>query len=466
MRTKLLSPGRIGKIGTRHYFAYGLPALPLAALTVPVYIYIPPYYAQELGVDLALIGVLLLLARILDAVSDPVIGLLSDRWETRWGRRKPWIAGGTAAALVTAFMLCLPPKDAGGAYLFFWSVALYLAWTAISLPHNAWGAELSTDYNERSHIVAWREALTVIGTLCATGMPGLLIVAGLTGAEAPLIGIFLFAAILLPVGTLLALRMVPEPPAVQFGHQDWRTGLAIIWRNRPFRALIIAFLLNGMANSLPATLFLLFATHVLESGNAQGAILFAYFGAGVIAVPFWLKLADRYSKHRIWAVSLLWACGVFLWVPLLGAGDLWAFVAISILSGISLGADIVLPASMQADVVDADTAESGTQRTGFYFALWGVATKLSLAGAVGLAFPVLDLLGFDAQSDSNGSTALLGLSLLYGLVPVGFKLVSVMLIWNFPIDATAQQALRDRIAARAETAHGERGEISPSSSSA
>ena len=454
MRRNLFSRGRIGKLGTRHYFAYGLPALPLAALTVPVYIYIPPYYAQELGVNLALIGILLLVARILDAVSDPVIGLLSDRLETRWGRRKPWIAGGSVAALVTAFMLCLPPDDAGGVYLFFWSVALYLAWTAISLPHNAWGAELSTDYNERSHIVAWREALTVIGTLCATGLPGLLIAVGVTGADAPLVGIFLFAAFLLPLGSLLALRMVPEPEPVHFAHRDWRAGLRIIWRNRPFRALIIAFLLNGMANSLPATLFLLFATHVLKSGNAQAAILFAYFGAGVVAVPFWLKLADRYAKHRVWAVSLLWACAVFLWVPFLGAGDLWAFVAISILSGISLGADIVLPASMQADVVDADTAESGEQRTGFYFALWGVATKLSLAGAVGLAFPVLDLLGFDAQSDANGASALLGLSLLYGLVPVGFKLVSVMLIWNFPIDAAAQHALREQIAARTASARG------------
>ncbi len=438
-------------IGT--YIAYGIPALPIAAFAVPIYIYIPPFYAQELGISLAAIGTVLTLARILDALSWPVIGILSDRLNTRWGRRKPWIAFSTPFILVAALMLCMPPPGSGSLYLFIWSVVIYIASSALTLPHSAWGAELSRDYHERSHIVAWREGLTVVGTLIATVIPSLVTKYGGDDPQLPLIGIAVFAGVMLPLSIPFALRAVPEAPVLRFAEKDWRAGLRIVWRNQPFRLLLGAFLLNGVANSLPATLFLLFATHVLKAADYQGALLFAYFAAGVISVPLWLILAKRYSKHRVWGSSMLWACLIFAWVPFLGHGDVLAFFTISVLSGIGLGADMVLPGSMQADVVDADTLESGEQRTGLYFALWGVATKLSLAGAVGIAFPLLEFLGFDAQITSNGPGALLGLALLYSIVPVILKILSVIMIWNFPIDAESQSRIRQEIEQRSTSGH-------------
>lgn len=435
------------------YIAYGIPALPIAAFAVPIYIYIPPFYAQELGLSLAAIGTALTLARLIDAFSWPVIGLLSDRFNTRWGRRKPWIAFSAPFILIAALMLCIPPPGAGSLYLFSWSVVIYLASSALTLPHSAWGAELSGDYHERSHIVAWREALTVIGTLIATVIPALATKYSGDDPQLPLISIAVFAGVMLPLSIPLALRYVPETPVLRFGEHNWRDSLRIIWRNHPFRLLLGAFLLNGVANSLPATLFLLFVTHVLHAMEHQGMLLFAYFAAGVISVPLWLKLAKRYSKHRVWGGSLLWACMIFMWVPFLGSGDLWPFLTISILSGIGLGADMVLPASMQADVVDADTLESGVQRTGMYFALWGVATKLSLAGAVGIAFPLLGHIGFDAQAANNSDESLLGLALLYSIVPVVLKVLSAWLIWNFPIDAESQARTRQEIEQRSISGH-------------
>jgi glycoside/pentoside/hexuronide:cation symporter, GPH family len=272
-------------------------------------------------------------------------------------------------------------------------------------------------------------------------------------ARLPLTSIVLFAGILLPICIPLALRRVPEMPVLHFRENSWRSGLRIVWRNHPFRLLLAAFLLNGIANSLPATLFLLFVTHVLDAASYQSMLLFSYFAAGVLSVPIWLKLAHRFGKHRVWSVSMLWACLIFVWVPFLSLGDVPAFLAISILSGIGLGADMVLPASMQADVVDADTLESGSQRTGLYFSMWSVATKLSLAGAVGIAFPLLGYIGFDAQADSNGEEALIGLSLLYSIVPVVLKLTAARLIWNFPIDAEKQARIRQEIEQRSTSGH-------------
>lgn len=441
------------RLGIATYLAYGLPAVPIAAFSVPIYIYIPPFYAQELGVSLASIGTVLTLARILDAFSWPVIGVLSDKFITRWGRRKPWVGGSAPFLLLAAVMLCLPPRGAGSLYLFIWSVVIYLASSALTLPHSAWGAELSGDYHERSLIVAWREGLTVAGTLIATILP--FILSGQSGGDPqlPLFSIVIFAGIMLPLSIPLALRKVPETPVLRFTENSWRDGWRIIWRNRPFRALVAAFLLNGVANSLPATLFLLFATHVLGAAEYQNLLLFAYFAAGVISVPFWLALAKKYSKHRIWGASLLWSCLVFSFVPFLGKGDLLPFFIISVLSGFGLGADMVLPNSMQADVVDADTLESGQQRTGLFFAMWGVATKLSLAGAIGIAFPLLDEIGFDAQATNNGGEALLGLALLYSAVPVVLKIFAAMLVWNFPLDAESQSRIREEIERRSLSGH-------------
>ena len=198
--------------------------------------------------------------------------------------------------------------------------------------------------------------------------------------------------------------------------------------------LIIAYLLNGVANGLPATLFFLFVGEVLNVGHASGWLLLLYFVAGIVGIPIWLRISKAIGKHRAWAAAMLWASAMFVWAPFLGEGDLLLFTCVCALSGLSLGADMALPASIQADVVDLDWQESGRQRTGLFFALWSMATKLSLALAIGIAFPLLDFIGFEAGGD-NEPSALLGLAVLYGFFPVVIKVLATTLVWRFPIDA-------------------------------
>jgi Na+/melibiose symporter-like transporter len=145
---------------------------------------------------------------------------------------------------------------------------------------------------------------------------------------------------------------------------------------------------------------------------------------------------------------MLWASAAFVWVPLLGPADLWAFALICALSGIALGADLALPASLQADVVDLDWLASGRRRTGLFFAFWSMTTKLSLALAVGIAFPLLSLAGFEAGG-ANSDRALATLAALYGLLPVAIKLAATALVWNFPITEATLAEVRARLAAPA-----------------
>lgn len=425
---------------------YGLPGLPLAVLGIPLYVFLPPFYAETVGI--ATVGLVLLVARLWDVLTDPLVGALGDRLNIGPGRRKSLILVGTPLLLLAVEQLFRPPDEAGMSHLLVWSFLVYLAWTLVALPYTAWGAELSRDYDQRASITGTREGFVIAGMLLAIALPATMVPDG--SADASLAWLSGMLWVTIPLGLGLALLLVPEPRNV-LPPVPWREGLRLLEENRPFFRLLTAYLLNGLANALPATLFLLFAQHVLVAEDAAGAMLITYFAAGLAGIPPWLWLARRIGKHRAWACSMLWAAAVFMWVPFLGEGDVRPFLLICLLSGLSLGIDIALPAAIQADLVDRDTAEGGGQRTGLYFGLWSMATKLALALAVGLAFPLLALAGFDAtglghdhahghghhaheHGHDHGDGGLLALALLYGAAPVPFKLAAVWLMWRFPVD--------------------------------
>lgn len=429
--------------------AYGAVGFPLAALTLPVYIHVPTYYAVELGLGLAQVGFVLFLMRLWDMVTDPVIGVLSDRTRSRRGRRRLWLAAGCPLTLAAAWALFAPPEGAGLTHLAVSALALHLGWTMMMLPYSAWGAELSADYDQRSRITAAREGFVIAGTLAAAAAP-LLVIGGETGAVLGILAVGV--AVLLPVGTLLICLFVPDaPPAPRSQILSVRAGWAALAGNRPFRRLLTAWFLNGWANGLPATLFLLFVQYRLDLPGQTGLLLFVYFASAIVGMPAWLWLSRRIGKHCTWSLAMIWACLWFAAVPFLQPGDFSAFLAICVATGLALGADLSLPPSMQADVIDVDEAKTGEQRAGLYFALWGVATKLALAIAVGVAFPVLAWSGFDISPPLSGTEASASagdttvLALLYSAVPIAFKLTAIACVWRHPVDRAMQAGLRARI---------------------
>jgi Na+/melibiose symporter-like transporter len=420
--------------------AYAAPALALAALNIPFFVFVPPFYAAERGLSLASIGTVLLLVRLADAVCDPIIGWVSDRAPSRFGRRKPWLAIFLIPSLIAIWHVFDPPIAVTIIYLGVWSLVLSLCWTAMILPYVAWGAEMSGDYSQRTRIVAWREVGLLLGTLVATALPALM-------PQTALIGLMLFALLAMPLTIIPALMVVPERPALSVEQLDWRHSLAAIIKNGPFKRLILAFLINGVANALPATLVVLFVERRLDAPGLQGAVLFTYFAAGIVGVPIWARLADRIGKHRAWAAAMIWSGAIFSLTAFLGPGDVAWFFVIAALSGLGLGGDLSLPPSMQADVVDLDTEATGEQRTGLYFAIWGFATKLSTALSVGIAYPLLDLAGYSMTGDDR-QTGLWVLVSLYALAPVGLKAIAVAIIWHYPVDRMMQAQARARILSR------------------
>jgi glycoside/pentoside/hexuronide:cation symporter, GPH family len=431
----------------RQLVAYGLVALPLAALTLPFYVIVPEFYTRDLGLPLASVGFALLLVRLVDALSDPVAGILADRFRPAFGRRRLWVMLSAPLVAIAALFVMVPPQNVTIQYLFIWACALSLSWTALQVPYYAWGAELSRTYVGRIRVAAWRESATVIGTLLALLIPAVVQISG-GSTSSGLKALAITIAVALPLAALLAVWMTPEPVERSHSEIGFVEGLRQLGGNRPFLRLLAAFFINSLANGLPAALFLFFVGDRLGARDAAGPLLVVYFVSAIAGVPFWLWLARRTSKHRAWGWGMVMASVTFVAATQLGTGQVMAFAVVCVLTGLALGADVVMPSAIQADVIELDTAATGQERAGLFLGLWALATKLALAGAVGVAFPLLAYAGFDPASVNKPESGLLALSLLYAGAPVLLKLVAIALVWNFPLDRDMQHRAASQIAAR------------------
>jgi Na+/melibiose symporter-like transporter len=416
---------------------YGMPGLPMAMLGLPLFVYLPTFYSENLGLSLTSIGFALLFARLLDVITDPLIGILNDRLPIRFWRRKSFMLAGVPLLMLGLHYLLVPQATATAWYLFLWSFITYLGWTLINIPWLTMGAELSPVYHEKSSLVSSREVFAVIGTVIVISLP--VIISTQSDLAKTLQIISNLILVLLPISLIPLIWGLPEKKNqtaenVSKQKQSHNKQLASIIVHPAIKKLLPAYFINSFANALPATLFILFVTHIIQTPNQVGVLLICYFLSAVLGLPFWLILARKFDKNKSWGIALLLAIASFIWVPFIGPNDFYPFLLICILTGFALGADVVFPASLQADITQdiANTSASGKQSSGLLFGLWSLLTKLSLALAVGLAFPLLDIFGLkDATANAKG---LLALSFLYGLLPVLLKIWVVAQIWNFPFN--------------------------------
>ncbi|BAZ94121.1 Na+/melibiose symporter [Thiohalobacter thiocyanaticus] len=429
----------------RTLLAYGVTGLPLAALGLPLYVFLPAFYAGLPEVGLAAAGIAILLARSLDVFTDPLIGYWCDRSSQGSRLLRPLMLAGTLLLLFGISRLFMPPADVGGAYLFLWSLVSYTGWTLITVPYLAWGAELTQAYHARTSVTVAREAFTILGTMLMIALPLL------TGHTDQLARLMQNAAwllyLLLPTAVLVTLAGTPAPGPRRATAPGY---LRALMEDPLLRRLSLAFFSNSMANAIPASLIILYVETVLQAGASLPLFLGAYFFSGLVALPLWQALARRLGKARTWALSMLLASLAFLGVLVLGPGDVAAFTLICLLTGASLGIDMALPASIQADVAEQQRLVSGQHRTGTLFGLWSLLTKLALAMAVGIAFPLLSLSGFESGQPAT-ATQTLWLTLLYALLPVIIKLYATWLVWRLPLTETNLLTLRDSARSREET---------------
>jgi Na+/melibiose symporter-like transporter len=433
--------------------AYGGLAFPLAAGFIALQVVIPTFYAQVLGLSLTAVGGILLAARLWDMLTDPIVGYLSDRTPARWGRRKLWVVASAPLVGISIWLLFNPPAGVGNGYLLAATLAIYIAGTMVIVPMNAWGAELSGNYYQRSRVAGSRVVFGLAGTLAA-----LLLVDNSTPET--LQDSLWAITVLVAVGLLLAVpaAALRVPDKAQVSHQgnSLKGALRLLLHPSPFRRLLLAFLLNGIANAIPATLFLLYVTHVLQRPELAGPILFMYFLCSAISVPVWVRLSRHLGKHQTWCLAVVGSCLFFCGAPFLSVGDTAWYVIIVAGTGLMIGADLSLPSAINADLIEWDALENDQRRPGLFFALWGTASKLAFALSVGLIFPLLDVLGFVATGANEAETVRI-LAVLYAGPSILLKLVAVALMARFPIDEQAHQEIRQALQARSADSGSNQG---------
>jgi glycoside/pentoside/hexuronide:cation symporter, GPH family len=401
--------------GWRDGLSYGALGLPLAFVALPLYVVLPNHYATEFGIPLATLGALLLGARLLDAVADPWIGRWVDRWFARSAARVLVAAVVSAVVLAFGFRALFFPAVAGLAALLWWCAGMlavtYLSYSVLSVVHQAWGARLGGGEGQRARIVSWREGLALVGVLVASVLPS---VAGLGVSS------MVFAATL--AAGILLLAHAPRP-AVQRG-PGVAPPMTLPLHTPAFRRLLLIYLVNGIASAVPATLVLFFIRDRLQAQDFEPLFLASYFAAGALSMPLWLRLVERIGLARSWLAGMGLAVITFVWAALLGEGDVAAYTAVCIASGIALGADLALPGAMLAGVIQR-AGHSG-RLEGAYFGWWNFATKLNLALAAGIALPLLAAFGY--TPGARDAQALSALTIAYCLLPIALKLLAAGLL--------------------------------------
>lgn len=434
-----------------YYITYSLPAVILSILGMTYFVYLPKVFADETGVSLTALGFIILFTRIWDAVIDPVIGMLSDKTQSKWGRRKPWIVIGALGLSVLFYFLFNPPSILSSNQLTIWlalaSLLFFIFWTAVTVPYEALGVELTFDYDQRTRLLGFREGGIIVGTFLAALMPFILgMVYGNTISLDDIITMLSFwysTALLICCGLAVLVIHTPQP----IFHTSISEKKLFHWQelinNKPFCVLLFAFALTSFGQYLSSSLLLFYTEHVL--GVVNGSVyLVLYLGITFCCIPFWLYLTTFIEKRLVWILSMLFTVIPFLFVVFLGKGDTGWYTLYIILSAMSSGGMLTLPASMQADVIDLDEHKTGLRREGLFIGVWALFRKLSAAFGIGLAFPILDWFGY-VSSGEQSNVVINTLSFLYAGVPCMCYLSACVLIWHYPITRNYHKKIRFEI---------------------
>lgn len=429
--------------------AYAAPAFSQALIHGPVGTVIQGIYGTQFGLPLAAIGAVLLVARIFDAITDPVIGFLSDRVETRWGHRKPWIIAGSLIAVGACWKLYVPPEEIGVGYFLLWFLLAYLGWTLSEIPYRAWLAELSDDYNERTRIATWRTFARYLGFIAFYGIPFLPIFDSTEFTAESLRVTAILAAVALPLTATIAAWRVPRG-RVRGPEQtiSLRHALTAASANRPLLYFLGIFALTGTANGMAYGMLFFFVGGYLGMPDTLALLFVLGAPAGALAMPAWGWLARRIGKQRTWAYGYL-ASAAFMLAHLLvepGSGSEPLLIAVNLGIFLVSPAGLVIPAAMLADIVDYGRWKFGADYAGSYNSLQTMMEKglEGMGAATGLA--VAGWMGYNAQAPDEGGR--LGLLIAFPLLPAALTLLSVPLIWRFPITERRQRAIALRLKRR------------------
>lgn len=444
-------PAPAEKLPLRVKLSYGAPSFAGAGMAIPIAIHLTIFYSDTILVPLGLIALVKAVARALDALTDPVMGWLTDSTRSRWGRRRPWILFGAPAAALAFYLMFTPPEGLYGTNAAAWFATTYICYylfhTVYIIPHYGLGPELTLDYNERSMLFGIREAFVVLGTLVAAVAPPIFI-HSLGGAREGYSG---FAALLGVLLVALYFNLVAQvrerPDFTSREPNPLVPGLRRVFRNKAFRILLAVYLTSAITGAIPGLMMPYFTKYVLQPENPDtwlAIFLAVYFGSGFIFLPMWIWLARRFEKKPVWLISFIPSITGSGALFFMGAGDIWPTFFVLIWAGAAFGAGLFLGPAMQADVIDYDELYTGKRREAQYGALWSIMQKFVVIPSMSIPLAVLATAGYLPNVPQTAEVQLT-ISIIFGLAPATTAAIALCFGLYYPISRKVHQQIWDGI---------------------
>jgi len=430
-------------VGVKLGFASGDHAINISLGTVSVFLL---YFLTEVaGLRPALASLVLLVGRAVDAFTDPMMGRLSDRTRTRFGRRRPYfLIGALPFGLTFACLWQDLPGDSQAVRFALYSgiyVLHTLASTILAVPYMALLPEMAADYVERTAMNIYRGAAAITGVFVSSV------------AIQPAVAAFGGGAVGWGwVGTLLGAWMV-WPWLLVFRVSWERTGAGMpqtagliegmrsIARNRAYRRLVGLFLSARIAVDVLGAMFIFYFHYWLGRPDDFPLTMALMLLSVLASMPLWMRLSRRFDKHVLFAVAAVWWIGV-QGLFLLAQPDWprWAIFALACAGGIGYGLADLMPLSMLGEVVDADELATGERREGIYAGVFTFLRKLGGATGVFVAGAVLDLVGF-TKGAVQDEAVLTAIRVLTAAVPAAFLAIAAAIAWTYPLTRQRHAAI-------------------------
>lgn len=404
------------------YLIYCSPAFAFAIPTFPVMILLPALYAEKYALSIASVGVAIFLGKLLDIISDPLMGWITDKGILK---RKSLIVVGSIISGLALYVLFVPIINPNFFYLLACISLLYIGWTIFQVPYLSFGYDLVSDYEKRTQLSALREFFILLALSASVAIP-FFYDSDLTSEEI----IALLAIISGSISLLLFCIFLKEPKKKTINK---KIKFLTLSKNFVFLRFITVWFINSLANVFPMVLFVFYLTYIIgDSGDTKEKILFYYFLSAIIGMPIWVFLGKFIEKQKVWLISLLLSSFFFVFIFVLSEGDVNYFIIIACLTGLCLGADLALPPSMLSDLSDYHKKQFDEDISGFLFSLLTLITKLAFALASIISFTTLDRLGLQ---NVNGATdkSKLAIIILYAGVPILLKIIAGYFLISYSI---------------------------------
>ena len=401
-------------------------------------IMLPAFFAEVHGFEISVIGIIIFLSKLIDIITDPLVGWLNDK--NFFPRKAYLLIGGILSGLALTQLFLKQDIDQE-IFLFVWLSILYLGWTMFQIPYLSIGYDLEKNYFLRTKLSATREFFILLGLFCSLGIPMFFSV-----SNEKLLENIVFIAILFGLmGLILFCSLIPENKRTNEKKIKFKKVIKNLKKNIYFSKIFLVLVVNNLANVFPMVLFAFFITYVLggDDSNRQ-TTLFFYFLFAIMGVPFWTIISKKYGKKEVWSLSLFMSAMFFLLVFFLEDGNFVFFIIISCITGFCLGADLIIPPSIQADITDWHRSKFGEDISGVLFSIITFLNKFAFAVVSIFVFGIMGVLDFDADGEINTNVRLF-IIISYALAPILLKLLAAYLLVNFKLKENELQKIQKKI---------------------